>query len=265
MQNNYTDILTKLGLSINEAKVYLALLKKNTSQVAEIVTLSGVPQKMIYYILQKLMHKGLCALMPGKVKKYKPANPSVAISKFIIQSEEQIEMAQNMVIELEKQYKIGQRETNPLEYIEIIQSGTQVVEKFLSIVKKAKEEILAFTKGPYALKFENNKEGLNAIKRGIIVKSIYEVDDARKADFLKWVETFADAGEEVRIAYKLPMKLIIFDNKIVMLTLEDRISSQQSLTTMTIEHSDLAKTLKETFNMYWHKAMTLEEFKIKGG
>ena len=263
MQNNYTDILTKFGLSINEAKVYIAMLKKNTSQVAELVSLSGVPQKMIYYTLQKLMQKGMCGLVPGKMKKYKPANPSVAIGKFIIQSKQRIVMSQKMVIELEKQYKIGLGNTNPLEYIEIIQSNAQVVEKFKSLQKKVKKEVLAFTKGPYAIKVKSNKEGLRTIKRGIIVKSIYEADETGNADFLKWVYMFEDAGEEVRVTTKLPMKMIIFDKKIVMLTLENILSSQQSPTTMTIEHPDLAKTLAETFNMYWQKSMTLEEFKIK--
>ncbi len=74
---------------------------------------------------------------------------------------------------------------------------------------------------------------------------------------------FASAGEEVRIAYKLPMKMMIFDEKIVIIALQNEITSKPSLTTMLIEHSDLAKTLKETFNMYWQKSMTLEEFKIK--
>ncbi len=96
MNNNYLEILLNMGLSINEAKVYMALLKKKISNVSEIVTLSGVPQKMIYYVLQKLMQKGLCTLIPGKIKKYKPANPDTGIGNFISQAQQQIRTSQEM-------------------------------------------------------------------------------------------------------------------------------------------------------------------------
>ena len=80
MSDNYVDLLLKMGLSLNEAKVYLALLKKNISNVSEIVTVSGVPQKMIYYVLQKLMQKGLCSLIPGKIKRYKPNRRKIVMT-----------------------------------------------------------------------------------------------------------------------------------------------------------------------------------------
>ena len=68
MQKKHIDTLFEVGLSVNEAKVYLALLEKGISQVGEIVTLSEVPQQRMYYVLDKLMNKGLCSLIPGKVK-----------------------------------------------------------------------------------------------------------------------------------------------------------------------------------------------------
>ena len=107
MSDNYVDLLLKMGLSLNEAKVYLALLKKNISNVSEIVTVSGVPQKMIYYVLQKLMQKGLCSLIPGKIKRYKPTDPNTVIGDFIEQAQKQISQSQKMLFGLAKQYETG--------------------------------------------------------------------------------------------------------------------------------------------------------------
>lgn len=263
MQNEYILLLNQMGFSKNEAKVYLALLKKNTSQATELVSLSGVPQKMIYYTLQKLMHRGLCSLVHGKVKKYKPTNPSIGIGKYIVQHEQQLEGAREMLKSLKAQYKNGKGEINPLEYIEVIQTQAQIVEKFYSLINKAKKEILAFTKGPYANKWENNNETIESVKKGLIVKSIYEVDDMNKQEFSKWVEMFAEAGEEIRISYEVPLKMIIFDEETVIIALRDKITAEPSLTSMIIEHQDMAKAFKITFNSIWKSSMTLEEFKNK--
>lgn len=260
MQNNYTDILTEMGLSVNEAKVYLALLKKNSSQAAELAVLSGVPQKMIYYVLQKLMSKGLCTLLPGKVKKYKPIDPGSGIGELITQSEQKIEMTKNMVVELKKQYKDGQNETKPLEFIEVIQNPIQIAEKMVSLERMAKEEVLSFNKRPYAMA-RRNVEEIGGLEKGIKYRSIYETDEARKLISRSVIEMYMKAGEEVRVVPELPMKMMIFDNNVLMFTLESSIVSRTNLTAMIIENSDIVKTMKETFNMYWQKAMTLEELK----
>jgi hypothetical protein len=57
--------------------------------------------------------------------------------------------------------------------------------------------------------------------------------------------------------------MYIFDEKTVMFTLEDRVTSKPSLTALIIEHLDLAQGLKQVFNLYWQNSIPLEEFKSK--
>lgn len=259
MNNNYLEILLKMGLSSNEAKVYMALLKKKISNVSEIVTLSGVPQKMIYYILQKLMQKGLCTLIPGKIKKYKPANPDTGIGNFISQAQQQISLSQEMLSELKKDYERGQNETGDFEYIEIIQNKTQITEKVIYLEKKAKEEVLSFNKPPYAMT-KRNVEEVKGLKKGIKYKSIYQVADLRDVIAESVVEMYRQAGEEVRVTPELPIKMMIFDNKIAMFALEDHVIPGNDFSIVVIQNSNLLKILKESFNTYWQNAMTYEEF-----
>ena len=270
--DSYIENLIKLGLKEPEAKVYLNLLKKKNFTATEISRLSGVPRTKIYDVLHKLINKGLCVEILGGVKKYSPANPKTAFNGLIQKYEQDYQkelelrkiIVSNMSDTIFPFYHSEKENTDPLDYIKVLREKSRIAEKFSYLVKRAKEEILAFTKRPYALNLESNEEGLTAIKKGIMVKSIYEIDDAREPDFLKLVEMFAETGEDVRVAYELPMKMMIFDNRIVMFTLENKIYSQPNITAMVIEHSDLAKTLKETFNMYWQNSMTLEKFKING-
>jgi sugar-specific transcriptional regulator TrmB len=74
------SILKSLGvfnLSLYEAKAYLALLEKETLSPVEVAAISGVPRGRVYEILNRLLEKGLCFLVPGDVKQYKATNPEI--------------------------------------------------------------------------------------------------------------------------------------------------------------------------------------------
>ncbi len=262
MQNNHIDILIKMGLSLNEAKVYLALLKKKISQVGEISTLSGVPQKMIYYVLQKLMSKGMCSLVPGKVKMYKPTEPSTGIGNFIKSAQKQIDSSKNMLNQLEKQYEIGQNDTGSMECVEIIQNTTNVAQRVLSLERLSSEEVLSFNKPPYAMT-ERNIEELYGLKRGTRYRSIYQISEARDLIPMSVMEMYSEAGEEVRIAESLPMKMMIFDSRILMFVLEECLTSPENFTAVIIQRSSIIKGLKELFEVYWSQSMTVEKFREK--
>ena len=262
MKENYINILFEVGLSFSEAKVYLALLEKGISQVGEIVKLSGVPQQKIYYVLQKLLNRGLCSLIPGKVKKYKAENPSIGIGNFIDKTQKQMDILQVMVTDLERQYQRGKKENNNLQRIEIIQNSTQIVEKVLSFEQSAKEEVLSFNRAPYAM-VNRNVEETKGLKKGIKYRVIYEVDEVKRLVDLLAIDMYIKAGEEVKIVTELPLKMMIFDSRILMFAIEDDIIPGTSFSIAIIQRSNLVKGMKELFEVYWQKAMTYEEFILK--
>ena len=262
MANNYVDILLKMGLSSNEAKVYLALLKKDISNVSEIVTISGVPQKMIYYVLQKLMQKGLCSLIPGKVKRYKPADPNTGIGDFIEQAQKQITQSRKMLSGLTKQFETGKNDKGKTECIEVIESGNQISEKMIVLERMAENEVLSFNKAPYVMA-KRNEEELIGLKKGIKYRSIYEVSEVCKLINRSVMEMYMEAGEEVRITEELPSKMMLFDCKILMFVMEECITSGVNISIVIVQHSSIIKAMKELFEVYWQKSMTVEEFKEK--
>ncbi len=274
MNENFSiSDLIKIGLTKSEAVIYLNLLKKKSFTASEISRLSGISRSKTYEILNQLVKKGLCVEILGGVKKYSPANPETAfngiLQKLQHDYQQEFENKKTLISKLSETlfpfYHSEKENTDPLDYIQVIRERSRLVEKVESLERMVKYEELAFNKAPYAMNINQDsiskREEFNKLKIGITFKSIYEVDDARKLEFLKNIETFISAGEEVKIANELPMKMMIFDEKIVIIAFQDKITSKPSLTTMIVEHPDLSKALKETFNMYWQKAITLEEFK----
>ena len=110
---------------------------------------------------------------------------------------------------------------------------------------------------------KRNEEELRGLKKGIAYKSIYEVSEASKLVARSVIEMYHEAGEQVRITQSLPMKMMLFDDNALLFTLEDDKASKDSLSVTIIRRSNLIAGLRELFDIYWEKAMTLDEFKTK--
>jgi predicted transcriptional regulator len=267
-------LIIELGLSVREAKVYTTLFLKKDFTASEIQKLVNIPRTKIYEVLQTLISKGMCAEKKiGRYKKFHVLNPTSVFDKLkndLVKKENTITNVLNIINPIFGQIK---EDDNPLDYIEILQNQEEIRKKFLDLVKIAQNEILCFTKPPYASTHEDvisGGEGQPLINRSgepLRVMDICEysntLSEFEKEDFVIEVSNFINNGEDVRIIHELPMKLVIIDEKTTILALNDPISFKPTLTTMVINHPSFAKSLKCVFESYWEKAMTFEEFKKK--
>jgi sugar-specific transcriptional regulator TrmB len=279
----------EIGLSSNEVKSYLCLLERDTLTVPEISKLAGIPPPNAYRALERLMSKGLCISRPGPRKKYSASDPSLLEDKLIAdlnaatkmdldnlrkREKEILEKAKvarenigAMIRELKPQYECRQQRTNPLDYIEIIKDPYQIHKRFMQLVAAAGEEIIAFCKPPYSGPKERLQEQFEQqaeqLRRGVRLKAIYEVPQDREEGLwlLEALNSAAKYGEESRVIKRLPMKMVIFDEKIALFALQDPISREISLTSQIVEHPALAESLKILFETLWGQA---EDYHILG-
>jgi len=282
---NTTQILQTLksaGLNTYEAKCYLALFERDTLTVPEVSKLAGIPRPNAYEALENLLSKGMCVARPGNTKRYGPSDPAILEEKLHSQAakateieianlekkEEQIlekaKAAENninsLISDLKPRYEEGTLKLGPLDYIEIVKGSHQIHKRFMQLVAEAEHEILAFTKPPYTNPREKLEEqvgqGVGILKRGVQVRCIYETarDEDEKRWQLEMINRAVSAGEEARVLEELPMKMAIFDSRIALYTLSDRLSRRLSWTSQIVEHPDFAVTLKIVFETLWQQA-----------
>jgi sugar-specific transcriptional regulator TrmB len=173
----------------------------------------------------------------------------------------------NVVAELKPQYDTSRLETNPLDYIEIVKDPYQIHKRYMQLVGGAKEEILVFSKPPYAGDRKTLEEQfecwISMLDRGVRARSVIEIP--KEEEERKWVlqrtQLAVSRGEESRVKERLPMKMAVFDSKTVILALEDPVSKHLSLTTQIVEHRSLAESLKILFETVWEQA---EDYHILG-
>jgi sugar-specific transcriptional regulator TrmB len=279
MNENLIEDIKGLGLNSYEAKVYLALMERDSLSVSEVSKISKVPRARTYDILDTLVTQGLATLKPGRFKKYSASDPDSLREKLIIRSEnhyaDEKRTIERVTLSLKRKFESAldsdARRSNPLDYIEVIREPYQIHKKIVKLTSETKDEILFFTKPPYSGEKagieEQTQQQSRLLEKGIRIRSIYEVPAS--AEQRRWllglIETAVKNGEEARVLEHLPMKMAIFDEKTLVFALEDPILGESSLTTLVIKHRALAWGQKMLFDSLWSIAKDYNMLKNQGG
>ena len=260
--------LIELGLTKYEANAYLALLRRDASAPADVARLAKVPRQRIYDVLATLVEKGLAVHRPGPPAKYTAVAPEPAIERLLARRREELarleESGRGAIEALAPQFAEGQKERNPLDYIEVLRDRDAVNERFGELQAGIENEILVFTKPPYATPAQENVEGIE-VTQTHEAKSVYELSALDDPDFAAGVRRFVEAGEQARFVEALPLKLVIIDERIVMFGMEDPVAGASELTIMVIEHPELARLLKMAFEAVWSQGLTFDQVTAQRG
>jgi sugar-specific transcriptional regulator TrmB len=260
--------LVELGLTSYEAKAYLALMRRDSSAAADVARLARIPRQRIYDVLSTLVHKGLASQRPGPPAKYAAVAPELAIERLLSKRRDELaqleESSRAMIEVLAPAFAEGQKERNPLEYIEVLRDRDAINERFGELQDGIRKEILVFTKPPYATPAQENVEGLE-VSRTHTARSVYEHSALDDPAFADGVRRFIEAGEEARFVERLPLKLVIIDEAIVMFGMEDPVAGTAELTLAVVEHHALARLLKIAFDAVWAQGLTFDELAARRG
>jgi len=281
----YENLLNKLqenGLTKREAHVYLALLQKQEFAASELASIIPIGRTKVYEIIPALLAKGLCMEVQKDGKKmYRAVEPKTALKSLltffsqkveeeIAQKQEEISRKQKMFSRLESDldeiYARNLDNYASLDYIEVLKDKNQIKKRWIELQKNTKREMLGFNKPPYSMPHSENMKHQTKVLKKKTMKSrgIYEYEDlisgSIPSDFFPVFEYYESLGEECRVIEKLPMKLMIMDEKITMLALNDPVSMKPSITTIIVNHPSFALAQKEVFEGYWLKSVPFKKF-----
>ncbi|MDP8209899.1 MAG: helix-turn-helix domain-containing protein [Candidatus Stygibacter australis] len=266
--DRYIERLVKTGLTEYEAKTYYALLQKSSLSATEISRLGAVPRTRVYEVLNNLIVKGFCAAKEGKVRRYQAINPKFAFNEFIDNMENDLERKKREIDSVRESllplYKADKNSDESIEYAYIVKERNHVNEKVSELGMQTTKEIITFNKSPYAIDMEKPiKRGRVEYIEGLNYKFITEENDLEDEIYFQFMQLWEKAGAEIRVVKEVPVKMVIFDRKTIVISLPDKVSTKPQYTSMIIDHIDLSRFFLQIFDVYYREGKRFEDYVIE--
>lgn len=230
--------LQKIGLNLNEAKIYLALLELGQAQAGEISKKTQINRTTVYDSLERLIQDGLVAFVISANKKvFKPVAPK----RLLDQALEKESTIKEILPELEGLFSRSKEkeETN-------IYKGRKGIKSILDDILASKEYVAFGSSGRFLeimkhdfMIFQKRKKALRINSRIILSES------SRKT------ETVALAYADFRYVpdeFSAPTTTFVYGDKIAII-----VWSGTPVATL-IESKEVSKSYKSYFELLWKNA-----------
>jgi DNA-binding CsgD family transcriptional regulator len=241
--------LRALGLDADEERVYRLLVRAPGTALAELADAGEAPT--VRRALRSLEGKGMVTRAPGRVIRYSPNRPDVAVESLIRQRQDELNRARVTAAELMDDLAAAARAQERSDLVEVVSGQAAAVAVNEQIERVATREIMATAQGPYPSSGDNVVE-LENMSAGIAYRVLY---DASAIETLgEHVLRHVDAGEQARVVETLPCRMTIADRSIGFVVLSQ---SPDVVQFATLRPSPLLDSLLAMFEALWASAVPL--------
>ena len=252
--------LVDLGLTRYEARAYLALIGRQDATPAEIARNTPIPRQRVYDVLASLAERGVVVQVPGQALRYRAQPPDRVAERLVAVRRRELDRVADtagvLADELLPLYRSGLAHASDTDYVEVLRDAEHAVQRVEQLWAAARGEVVSLVRSPYLAPPVPEDATVTA---GVVQRAIYErsmLDDARMSDL---VHTFADLGEQVRVAEGLPLKLTVVDERSVAFNMPNAADNDSSATTLVVHNQALAATLMIAFEVLWSQATPLAD------
>ncbi len=236
--------LEQVGLSGNEAKVYLSLLELGSAMAGEITKKSGVNRTNVYDALERLIEKGIVSYVIQSNRKYFEADTPNRIINYLNEKENELKRKKKLIrsilpeLELKRQLSKEPQEAT-------IYKGKKGIKSIAEDVLKTRKELLAFgAEGKFMDVFTHYAQQwhIRRKKLNIPVKMIYNEKIRNKKSKTKFPILKMKFNANL---YDTPANTWIYGDKVAIIVWSD-----QPIATL-IRSKEVANSYKQFFDVLW--------------
>jgi len=231
------EVLQELGLTKNEAKVYLVLLEYGSLNITEITNKLPIHRVNIYDLLKRLLEKGLISFkIEGRKKYYSTTDPN-----FLLKILEEKEALLKKILPALEEKKKAPKEKHDINIFQ----GRNGIKAILENMLKQKKTIYVFgAQGNFAETLPIYYQQFNKIR----AKEKIKIEIIHSENIRKWREKNPIAFSDVRFIPKLydsPSTTFIYGNKVaIILWIIPPIG-------ILIDSKELSQSYSNFFNILW--------------
>jgi sugar-specific transcriptional regulator TrmB len=253
-----TDLLLGLGLTLNQARVYLAILRLEKTTVGQVAKFSKVRREDVYRILPSLEKKGLIERLMGKPTEIRATLISSSLTSLVTEeknrSEERLldmrRMVQKLSLKDWKQPPSGEESI----YI-LIAEKKAILAKTAELINNSEKEVgLIADKGRIAQVLAHfSDEHKHAIKKGAQIRLLFEGESPDILLKQKVRKLIGSASVSVKFHHEPLNHFIMSDDKEAMITTSKETGLGDSPSLWT-NNSNLIGVLRTGFESDWKTA-----------
>ncbi|MFB6960530.1 helix-turn-helix domain-containing protein [Streptomyces sp. NPDC056309] len=241
-----------LGLTPEEADTYRTLVSVVSATPAELAELVGLNPLLVVRILGRLEGQGLAARSVGDTTRFVASPPAAALRALLVQRQNELNLAELELDSLDEIYRAATLGRGAAEVVDVIHGTDAIRERVGHIQLGARKEVMNFVKAPF-FSSGNMTDGA-VIARGVRYRVILEraMLDGGSLPFDEIARAQA-AGEEVRVADTVPLKLFIVDRELAIVPLLGSANAAKA-GALLVHESSLLDALIALFESEWEKA-----------
>jgi sugar-specific transcriptional regulator TrmB len=248
VDSQLSRLLVNLGLSFDEARCYLVLVKSGSLTAEAIGKQLEILPNAVYRLTKRLTKKGFVVSLGQYPTRFQAVPAEIAINSLTNNQFKWIEETKVKAIELVKS------SGNDLPTsIEVLTGRKRMMEKYVELANKAKQEILIISIGE-PVSDEIKLANRDALEKKITIRFLVHKYDKENENLLNnWLRM----GIEVKHYPGWGFHLVVFDKKRSILATNNPKDTEER-TTMVIQNEALSEALSNYFYSLWDKALPIK-------
>lgn len=249
--------LAPLGISETEEQAYRSLLGHPDATARDLATALGMTPRKTQRLLDVLESRGLATHSPTRPRRYIPAAPDIAVERLIVQRLEGLERARSAIDDLEAETRAARSEGSRDRIVEIISSREAEQQVLEHSMRTARSEVLSLVRPPVRVsrldvpREQDQRLQRQARDRGVRFRTVVDAGFLEVPGTADAVRADIEAREEVRVVPRLPVKLVLVDDRIGLIPLDLK---QPESPALLVRSSPLLEALRLLCEQIWERA-----------
>ncbi|WP_433438571.1 helix-turn-helix domain-containing protein [Nonomuraea sp. CA-141351] len=245
-------MLEALGLTVGEEAVYRFLID-GPRALPDLAAALDRPPASVDEDLVALAGRGLVSRLSGPPARYVAAPPSVALGGLLTARREELHTAELAIVALAEQHRMAATDRAVGDLIEVVTGVEAVRQRFLQIQAAARKQVRSFSTAPFvAVPPGSNTAENQAVDRGVEYLVVVERDLLAGPGAVAETIDSLRRGVQVRVADKLPIKLVMADGELALVPLTTEPGGEPAA--VLLHRSGLLAAVEALFDAVWRRA-----------
>ncbi|MFB6836293.1 helix-turn-helix domain-containing protein [Streptomyces sp. NPDC056361] len=248
-------MLGAIGLDERQESAYRALVALGAAEVTDLAHRLALPEQDTERALRRLESQGLAAQSSARTGRWVAAPPGVALGALLTQQRHELEQAELAAALLAEEYRAEAEAVAVHDLVEVVTGASAVTHRFLQLQLGATEEVCALVTGkPIAVTGMENDAEEQAAGRGVRYRVVIEREVLTLPSGLLELSAALGRDELIRVADRVPTKLVVADRSLAMVPLTGRGAEPAAI---VVHASGLLESLMGLFESVWREALPL--------